>query len=285
MTISIPDMTGRTVLLTGASSGIGATAAGRLMQAGATLIPVGRSPERTTRLARSWRVKPYLADFASFESVRHVAQEIAADHPRIDVIAHNAGGFHNEHSETIDGHDLTMQTNYFSMFLLNHLLIGQLLASTTPRVVVTSSAIHRIGRLRLDDLDRRRGRYNASTTYGVSKLAAILFAAELGRRYEADNLVAASFHPGLVATGIGSDSAAGPRPDVPLPRPSLFQRTPEQGAEPLLYLATTPDRDRIAGAYFTRTRKVRPRRAARSKHLARELWEATETVIGLPATS
>lgn len=281
---SIPDMTGRIVLLTGASSGIGAVAAGRLVEAGATLLPVGRSPERTRRLADAWGVKPYLADFASFDSVRQLAREIAADHPRIDVIAHNAGGFHSERAQTVDGHDLTMQTNYFSMFLLQQLLTEQLLASPAPRAVVTSSAIHRIGRLRLDDLDRRRGRYNASTTYGVSKLAATLFTAELGRRYQAHNLVAASFHPGLVATGIGSDSATGPRPDAPLPKAGMFQLTPEQGAEPLLYLATTLDRERIASAYFTRMRKVRPRRAARSPRLARELWDATEQLLGLPAS-
>ncbi len=285
MSIRVPDMTGQVVLVTGSSSGIGAVAAGRLAQAGATLIPVGRSPERTARLAGGWGVKPYLADFASFDSVRELAEQIAADHPRVDVIAHNAGGFHSQRAETVDGHDLTMQTNYFSMFLLNHLLTPQLLAAPAPRVVITSSAMHRIGRLRLDDLDRRRGRYNAGATYGASKLAATLFAAELSRRYGNQGLIAASFHPGVVATGIGADSAAGPRPDVPLSNAGRMQRTPEEGAEPLLYLATTPDRERIAGAYFSRLRKVRPRRAARSQRLASELWDATATLIGLPAGS
>lgn len=285
MSIRVPDMTGQVVLVTGASSGIGAVAAGRLAQAGATLIPVGRSPERTTRLAGEWGVKPYLADFARFDSVREVAEQIAADHDRIDVIAHNAGGFHSQRVETVDGHDLTMQTNYFSMFLLTHLLTDQLLAAAAPRVVITSSAMHRIGGLRLDDLDRRRSTYNAGATYGASKLAATLFAAELNRRYEAQGLLAASFHPGVVATGIGADSTAGPRADAPLPKANLLQRTPEQGAEPLLYLATTPDRARIAGAYFSRLRKVRPRRAARNPRLARELWDATADAIGLPAGS
>lgn len=276
----IPDMAGRVVLLTGASSGIGAVAAARLVDTGATLLPVGRSPERTRGLADMWGVKPYLADFASFDSVRQLAREVAADHPRIDVIVHNAGGFHNERAETVDGHDLTMQTNYLSMFLLNSLLIEQLLTSSAPRVVITSSAIHRLGRLRVDDLDRNNARYNPARSYGASKLAATLFATELTRRYGQDGIVAASFHPGVVATGIGADTATGPRSDTPLPSAGLFRRTPEQGAEPLLHLATTLDRDGIAGAYFSRMRRVCPSRRARDPKLAAALWTATERLLG-----
>ncbi len=157
--VAIPmPLAGKTVLITGASSGIGAAAARQFAEAGATVLPVGRSPERTRAVASSIGATPYLADFSRLQDVRDLAAAISADHAVIDVVAHNAGGTYSERIETLDGHELTFQTNYLAGFLLNHLLIEQILAAPAPRVITTSSVGHRCGRLHLDDLDRTRGR-------------------------------------------------------------------------------------------------------------------------------
>lgn len=278
------DLTGKTVLITGASSGIGAAAAKRFAAAGATVLPVGRSPERTRDLAALIGAKPYLADFSHLDQVRDLADDIAHDHPVIDVVAHNAGGTYSDRIDTADGHELTFQTNYLAGFLLNHLLIERILAAESPRVITTTSVGHHWGRLHLDDFDRRRGHFNGVTAYGAAKLADILFVTELTRRYHDRGLIAASFHPGVVGSSFGAQSqAVSWIYHTPLKR--VLTISPERGAAPMFELATRSDSDAIAGKYFVKGRPTKPSRAARDPELARRLWTRSEEILGLPATT
>lgn len=281
------DLAGRTVIVTGASSGIGAVTARQLAAYGADVVPVGRSPERTAQVARSIGVEPEVADFARLDEVRALAERLRARCPRVDVLIHNAGGIHPRRVRTVDGHELTFQTNHLAPFLLNALLVDRLLATPDSRVIVTSSSAHRTGRLDLDDLDRTRGRYRSFATYGAAKLANILFTRELARRLAATTSSAVCVHPGAVASGFARDNVVlGLVYRSPLARLALI--TPEQGAQPLVHLATLDDARPVNGAYFDRLHgPARTSAAAHDASLAVALWEASQVMLdvdaGLPA--
>ncbi|GLZ15341.1 hypothetical protein Acsp04_55760 [Actinomadura sp. NBRC 104425] len=156
------DMTGKTVVITGASSGIGAAAARRLAAQGANVLPGGRSPERTAAIAAEIGAEPLIADFADLTQVRRLAGELLDRCERIDVLANNAGGLVSQRQDTRDGHELTFQANHLAPFLLTMLLLPRLREggrATPARVVTTSSLGNRFGRLKLDDLEWRRRRY------------------------------------------------------------------------------------------------------------------------------
>ena len=152
------DMTGMTVVITGASSGVGAAAARRSASQGATVVPVGRSVRRTAELAAEVGAEPVIADFADLDQVRRLAGTLLERCPRIDVLANNAGGLFSTREITVDGHEMNFQVNHLAPFLLTTLLLPRLLESAQQapvRVVATSSVGNRFGKVRLDDLDWR----------------------------------------------------------------------------------------------------------------------------------
>ena len=276
------DLDGTTIVITGASSGIGAAAARALAARGATVVPIGRSPARTAAVAAELGVEPLIADFARFDDVRTLAERLLARCPTIDVLVHNAGAMIPERRVTEDGHELTLQSNYLAPFLLQQLLHERLRASAA-RVVVTSSVGHRFGRLRLDDLEYANRSYSPFGAYGTSKLADLLFARELARQAPETGITAVAFHPGAVGSAFASDAhgAAG------LLYQTAFGRrltlTNEQGAAPLVHLASLPDPWSVNGQYMSKLRpNARSSRQARDRALGRELWELTETMLELP---
>ena len=271
-------MKGKTVVLTGASSGIGAAAARELAALGATVIAVGRSPERTAAIAAELGTAPVVADFARLDDVRTAATAILAAAPRIDVLAHNAGGLISHRTTTVDGHEATFQTNHLAPFLLQHLLADRLAASAAngpARVIATSSVGHRFARLRLDDLDWQRRRYRSLAAYGTAKLANILFARALATA----GVDAYSFHPGNVATAFAADNwfPVGWIYRTPL-RSRLLIPT-EAGAAPLVWLASAPTLPAPAGTYFDRFEVGRVR-AGDLDRLAAGLWERSAELVG-----
>lgn len=270
-------LAGRTVVLTGASAGIGAAAARRLAELGATVAVVGRSPEKTRAVAAAIGARAHLADFARFDEVRALAGELLGAYPRIDVLANNAGGLFTTRKTTADGHEMTFQVNHLAPFLLTGLLFDRLAETPGARVISTGSVAYRIGRLDLDDLGGERRRYRVATAYAASKLATVLFTRELARR---TGVVAAAFHPGTVVTEVARDNAlTGFLLGTGLAR-RLFA-TPAQGAEPLVHLALA-DPQRIDGAYFHRFEREAPKgRPARDEDLARRLWERSEALTGI----
>ncbi|MFJ9565169.1 SDR family NAD(P)-dependent oxidoreductase [Streptomyces fuscichromogenes] len=279
------DMTGKTVVITGASSGIGAVAARRLAELGATVVPVGRSPKATAAVAADLGVEPLIADYASLSEVRELAARLLDRCPSIDVLAHNAGLMTGTRCASVDGFELTLQVNYLAPFLLQHLLHERLSASRA-HIVVTSSMGHWNGRIALDDLNYERRRYTPFSAYCDSKLADLVFARETARRTSRTGITAVAFHPGVVNSGLARE-ARGPANlayNTRLGRALTIDE--EKGAEPLVHLAAVADPHSVNGQYFHRLRPdARTSTAAREPRLARALWVRTADMLGLPAQS
>ncbi|MFE3328892.1 SDR family NAD(P)-dependent oxidoreductase [Streptomyces sp. NPDC059176] len=280
------DLTGRTVVVTGASSGIGAAAARRFSALGATVAVVGRSHEKTRAVAAEIGAEAHLADYGRLDDVRRLAGELLARYPRIDVLANNAGGFFTSRKESADGHELTFQINHLAPFLLTNLLLDRLTeAPDGSRVLNTASVEYRKGHLDLSDLDRTHGRYRWREAYAAAKLATVVFTRELAHRSQGTGVTATAFHPGSVASDVARDNAM-MRAFMGTRLARAMMATPEQGAEPLLHLASAPDTLAANGAYFDRLEREEPRNVqATDTELARRLWERSAELTGLPATT
>ncbi|MFH0916550.1 MAG: SDR family NAD(P)-dependent oxidoreductase [bacterium] len=279
MLIDLPDLTGKTVLITGASSGIGAAAARRMAEAGATVLPHGRSPQRTTEIARAVGSEPLVADFARLQEVRELAEKVLQRTDRLDVVLHNAGALVARRTMSADGHELTFQTNHLATFLLQRLLTDLLLRTPGSRVIVTSSGANRVGRVDMNDVEHLQGRYRAFRAYATTKLENILFVRELGRRFAEATTTAVAVHPGNVATAFGTGSLF-PGIFYRIPLKDFYLISAEEGAEPLLSLATRPDPEAADGLYFNRfTPKGATSPQADDAELARGLWERSEAMV------
>jgi NAD(P)-dependent dehydrogenase (short-subunit alcohol dehydrogenase family) len=282
--LEVRNLRDQTVVITGGSSGVGAAAASRFRQLGATVAVVGRSPERTAAVAAEIGAEPHLVDFSRLDDVRRLAEELLARYPRIDVLANNAGALFSSRRATVDGHEMSFQVNYLAPFLLTNLLLDRLAAAPNRgRVVNTVSKFYRRGRLDLDDLDGTRRRYSSQRAHQSAKLAMIMFTLELSRR--TTGVAAAAFHPGIVASDIYRDSTI-TRILAASWLGKRLQSTPEQGAEPLLYLATTADPSTIDGGYFERLDRKELRGAqATDPDLARRLWERSAQLTDLSSST
>ncbi|QYF74589.1 SDR family NAD(P)-dependent oxidoreductase [Cryobacterium sp. PAMC25264] len=270
-------MSERTIVITGASDGIGAAAARALSRAGDRVVIVGRSPEKTEAIAAELGVDHFIADFSRLDEVRTLAAELLKRYPRIDVLANNAGGIMGDRELTVDGHEKTMQVNHLAPFLLTTLLMDRLLASRAA-VINTSSTANRFGRINLDDLDNER-KYSPNKAYGDAKLANILFTRELHRRYHARGLVTAAFHPGVVATSFSTDSTSLMRfiYQTALKRMLI---TPEKGADTLIWLASTAAGvDWQSGEYYEKRRVHSTNSQATDAGLATALWERSADMV------
>ncbi|MBQ1050151.1 SDR family NAD(P)-dependent oxidoreductase [Micromonospora sp. C51] len=274
-------LAGKTVVITGASGGIGAEAARRLACLGASVVVVGRSPEKTAVVARQVGAEPLVADFTRLSDVRRLADTLLSRYPRIDVLANNAGVVLTRRSRTEDGHDLMFQVNYLAPFLLTNLLLDRMTTAGRARVITTSSKGHRFGSIDLDDLEGA-GKRSELLRYGMTKLQNILFTRELARRTRGSGLTAMAFHPGVIA-------ATDINREAPLVAALVRYRllgglsTLAEGAEPLVHLATMPDPEAVNGGYYHRLRPNGPvHRQATDDQLAIRLWERTTELLGAP---
>jgi NAD(P)-dependent dehydrogenase (short-subunit alcohol dehydrogenase family) len=271
---SVPEP--KVIVLTGASSGLGAIAARQLATDGWNVAVVGRNPERTNSVADAIGGTAFLADYDRLDDVRALAAALLERYPRIDVLANNAGGLVGRRGTTADGNERTFQHNHLAPFLLTNLLLQRLTASNA-RVIGTASTANSMGHVNLDDLNSRHSLYLGGwRAYGTSKLETILFMRELAVRTD---LTSYSFHPGFVTTSFASDSAGG-RFLMRLSRSS--QVSPEAGAAPLVHLAETETLDVPNGTYFDGLKPNGWMRAqGRDARLARDLWDASLTLTGL----
>lgn len=270
----------RTIVITGASDGIGAAAARQLAANGNRVVVVGRSPQKTAAVAHAIAAPHHVADFAHLDQVRTLSAELLAAYPRIDVLANNAGGLFARKT-TADGFDTTFQVNHLAPFLLTHLLRDRLLESQAS-VVQTSSVAHRLfGHLDLDDLDNAH-RWRANKAYGDAKLANVLFTRELHRRYGDRGLSAVAFHPGEIATNFANDTSSVMRFVYHSPLAALLSSA-DTGGRRLSWLAAgTPGTTWQPGEYYERNRvarRVNPQ--VRDAALARGLWERSEELLRL----
>lgn len=268
----------RTIIITGASDGIGAAAAKMLAYPGDTLVLVGRSPSKTKALAQELDADYFLADFTELAQVRALAENLAEKYPRIDVLANNAGGVMGSREVTADGHEKTFQVNHLAPFLLTTLLIERLVAARAT-VINTSSAAHKImSKFDIDDLDAEKN-YGSSAAYGNAKLANILFTRELHRRYGDHGVNAASFHPGVVGSNFSAEST-GMLKHVYGGMARKFMLSPAQGADTLVWLATTqPGEDWEPGEYYVRRKVAKTSRQAKDRALALQLWQHSAAMV------
>jgi retinol dehydrogenase-12 len=267
-----------TVILTGATRGIGRAAAIELVGRGAELGIVGRDAARVRATAEEARasggggpVHEHVADLARMDEVRRLAAELLEAYPRIDVLANNAGAMFTSRHVTPDGFERTVALNHLAPFLLTNLLLERLTASS-GRVVTTASDAHKGGLLDLDDLQSERGRFRPGRVYGKTKLCNILFTRELQRRNPA--IAANCFHPGVIRTGFGKNDGALARISLTLAGP--FLRSPESGASSLVWLALDPAAGELRGQYVEKERPVQPSAQAQDGRLAAELWHRSE---------
>jgi NAD(P)-dependent dehydrogenase (short-subunit alcohol dehydrogenase family) len=275
-------MQGKTVVLTGATSGIGQAAALALAKMGARVVFVARDGTRAeATLKRLEAAAPrlghcvHLADLSSMAETRRVGRLIAETEPRVDVLVNNAGAMFADRRVTAEGLELTFALNHMAYFLMTAALKERLAASAPARVVSTSSTAHQGESLDFSDLQGARG-YNGWRAYGRSKLANILFTREAARRLKDAGVTVNCFHPGVIATRFGSASGGWTSLLVPLVRP--FLASPERGADTLVYLASAPEAANATGAYFVKRQAVEPSAAARDDEAAKRLWEASEAL-------
>lgn len=278
-------LSGRTVVLTGASSGIGRATALGLADEGARLFLVGRSPEHcedTLALIRRRTGRDdavmLRADLSSQKEVRRLADELLARADRVHVLLNNAGVTLLRRELTADGLEATFATNHLAYFLLTGLLLPRLRESAPARIVNVASDAHRFGPLDLDDLQNER-RYRVMRVYGQSKTANILFTQELARRIAGSGVTANALHPGGIRSNLGRSDAAALEALRKLV--GIFLKSPEQGARTSLYLACSPEVEGVSGRYFAKCRERRPAAHARDPELARRLWERSEELTGL----
>ena len=276
-------MQGKTVVVTGATSGIGEIAAMKLAAMGARIVFLARDARRAqATLAALERVGPgrghrfLIADLSLIAEARGVGEMIAASEPRIDALINNAGAIFSRRRVTAEGLEMTFALNHMAYFVLTQALRGRLVASAPARIVSTASAAHAGARLAFDDLQCARD-YNGQRTYRRSKLANILFTRELARRLAGTGVIANCLHPGFVASRFG-DEAGGWLGWAFGVAKRLAAISPERGADTLVYLASAPEAAGVSGEYFVKRKPAKPSAAARDKAAASRLWEASEEI-------
>jgi NAD(P)-dependent dehydrogenase (short-subunit alcohol dehydrogenase family) len=282
-------MQGKTVVATGATSGIGEVAVVELARRGARIVFVARDAKRAeaTR-ARLETVAPgrghrvHIADLSLVAEAKRVGGEIAASEPRIDVLVNNAGAIFSDRRVTAEGLEMTFALNHMAYFALTAALRERLVASAPARIVSTASAAHYGARLDFDDLQCERG-YSAWRAYNRSKLANILFTRELAKRLAGTGVVANCLHPGVVASRFG-DAAGGWTARL-FPFIKRFAISPAQGADTIVYLASSPEVATTSGEYFAKRRIKTPSPAARDDDAAARLWTTSEALASKLATA
>jgi retinol dehydrogenase 12 len=276
-------VSGEVCVVTGATSGIGRATAAALARRGAQVVLVGRDRVRgeaaAAQVAAAGGPAPRLevADLASMGQVRSLAERLAAL-GRIDVLVNNAGLLAGERRVTADGLDEVFAVNHLAPFLLTNLLLGQLAAAGSGRVITVTSDAHAAARLDLDDLQLEHG-WQSWRAYANSKLANILFTRELARRLEGGAVTANCAHPGLVRTRFGREARLPMRAAVTLARP--FMRPARRGARTIFYLATSPQVAGATGGYYVKSQQREPSPAARDAAAALRLWQLSEELTGL----
>jgi NAD(P)-dependent dehydrogenase (short-subunit alcohol dehydrogenase family) len=280
-------MTGRTVLVTGATGGIGKATALGLAAMGAHLAITGRDPGRTEAAAREIRaagggpVDVFVADLSAQAEVRRLAAEVLEHLARLDVLVNNVGGYWNTRHVTADGLERTFALNHLAPFLLTNLLLERLAHSAPARVVTVASQAHTMGRIDFDDLQGARS-YSGSRAYNQSKLANVLFTYELARRLQGVPVTANAVHPGVVNTSFGAeDHGRTQRLLVPVLRP--FMRSPARGAATSIHVASAPTLEHVTGCYFANSKPRRSSERSYDEVVGARLWQESVDPVGLTA--
>lgn len=278
-------MDGKVVLVTGGTSGIGKATATALAGMGAEVVVTGRNRERgegaveeIRRDSGDGKASLLLADLAVQAEVRRLAREFEASHERLDVLVNNAGLVQSRRTETPDGIEMTLAVNHLAPFLLTNLLLDLLKKSAPSRIVTVSSEAQRRAKIDFDNLQGGR-RYGAFRAYGQSKLANIAFTFELAERLRGTGVTANCVHPGGVNTNFGNNNRS---PMTLLFRAiKPFMRSPEQGADTVIYLAALPEAEGMTGKYLADREVISASEDAYEESVRKRLWEVSEELTGL----
>ncbi len=280
------DLSGKVMLVTGATDGIGKVTALELARRGATVVGVGRNPEKCAAVEKELRaatanpaVEFIVGDLSTQKGVNTVADEFLRNHRRLDVLINNAGGVFYSRAESADGVEMTWALNHLGYFLLTNRLLDVLKASAPSRVVSVSSTAHRGGKINFHDVEGKKS-FSGWRAYAQSKLANILFAKELARRLDGTGVTSNALHPGFVASRFGR-TGNGAITTVMGWIQGVAAITPEQGAQTSLFLATSPEVEGVTGLYFDRCKPVTPSAAALDMDAAQRLWQLSEESVGI----
>ncbi len=276
-------MQGKTVLVTGATAGIGLETAYQLAASGSQVILVSRNEqkcaaqtEKIKQKTGSARVSYIAADLSTMAGVRKTAYEFKKAHTRLDVLINNVGALFMSRQLSADQIEMTFALNHLGTFHLTHLLLDVLKATGSARVINLSSNEHRGQTLNFDDLQNEH-HYNGLQAYGQSKLCNILFVEEFARRMAESNVTANAVHPGFVASNFAKNNGLIYRIGMNLLRP--FIRTVRQGAETVLYVAASHEIKTVSGQYFANKKMVSPDPAADDLETAARLWDASLEMV------
>jgi NAD(P)-dependent dehydrogenase (short-subunit alcohol dehydrogenase family) len=287
-------MDGKIVLVTGATNGIGLVAAPQLAGMGARVIGVCRSAERGEQAEKDIRAQTgnpkvdYLcADLSSQKEVRALADEVRLRTDRLHILINNAGAFFMDRQESVDGIEMTFALNHLSYFLLTNLLFDLLQAGGSPgdpaRIINTASAAERGGTLD-ETVLLGKAKFNGWKAYSSSKLCNITFTYELDRRRDGQAIVANALHPGFVASNFAMNNFKG----LLSPVKALYRgvsrfvaRSPEQGADTIVWLASSPEAAQLSGQYFQDRKPIRSQELSYDVQAAQRLWELSENLTGL----
>lgn len=276
-------MKGKVCLITGATSGVGKATASKLAEMGATVIGVGRDSFRCADASSDIRnssanpsVEYLVADLSNQDQVRQLARDFKAMFKRLDVLINNAGAFFLRRKLSPQGIEMTWALNHLNYFLLTNLLLEQIKASAPARIVNVASGAHYRGNIHFDDLNLEKG-YNGWKAYSQSKLANVLFTYELVRRLDDQSVTVNSLTPGFVATRIGHNTGPILKNLVSLVQ-KLGGQTPEEGAETITYLASSPDVPGITGKFFIDKKAVKSSPISYDQETAQRLWESSESM-------
>jgi NAD(P)-dependent dehydrogenase (short-subunit alcohol dehydrogenase family) len=282
-------MQDRVCVITGGTDGIGKAAAYGLAIQGARLLVHGRDSDKGARAVTELKTRsgnPAIeflpADFSSLADVRRLAAEVMERTPRIDVLVNNAGSIYVKRTLSKDGYEMTLAVNHLAPFLLTHLLLDTLKSGTSSRIVTTASNAHLRAKISFDDLQMTR-KYSPMGAYGISKLANILFTRALAKRLQGSAVTATCVHPGFVRTNFGANNDK----DVPPLIKHIyffiarFARSPEKGAETVVYLASSPQVQGESGGYYFDCKPTPTSPAAQDDVAAERLWHVSEQLVGI----
>jgi NAD(P)-dependent dehydrogenase (short-subunit alcohol dehydrogenase family) len=280
------DMEGKVCLVTGATAGIGQATALLLARGGATVIGVGRNPannDYSTKMIReetgNGSVDYLLADLSSQKDIHALAHQFQSQFDRLDVLVNNAGATFAKRQESVDGIEMTFALNHLGYFLLTNLLVNSMEVSESARVINVSSSLHRFGSINFDDIPYENG-YSRSKAYQRSKLANIAFTYELSRRLCNREITVNAMNPGLVATNVGN-SAGGFAEKLKGLVDKIAGLTPEEGAETIIYLATSSEVDGVSGRYFEKKKSLPSAKVSYDLDFCRRLWLTSERLTSL----
>ncbi|MBA1434723.1 SDR family NAD(P)-dependent oxidoreductase [Bombilactobacillus bombi] len=280
-------MNGKTVIVTGASDGIGKAIATQMKEKGYQVVIIGRSPKKTMAVGKELNVPYYVTDFTKLDEVRKLGQALKEKYPKIHILFNNAGGIYGKRVVTVDGFEKTFQINYLAHFLLTQILFDNLVAGHATVINTSSVGNSVLSKLDINDLNMEK-KYSNTSAYGNAKLEGILFAKEFTKRYGNSGVSMVAFHPGNVLSNFASEAEGFIHGMYSFALRSKFAQRifsmipPDQGADTGVWLATTqPVKDWQPGQYYYKRKIAKPHKLANDSEVARSLWDQSEKMAGV----